>query len=345
MKWKIKGNKKKISGQDSKNLDIKFFDRIKDTISKDFNIKIICFFLAIVTYLLIGFSQRSERTFSLNYQIEGLKDYYIISNEIPDALRVIVRDKQNILDKLTETDFNVRLDLSDINTVDTYKVGFKWDVPKSLNSFFSSIKVIPDTLYINIEEQDERLIPVQVDYIGDLQAGYEIKQIITNPKEIRIKGPKRLLANKSMHIKTEQINVEGESNSFIRYVGLVSPSKTVNIIGTDKIEVSFDIRVESAFHTWTFRRIITNNLNKQFQVEITNLPVTVRLQGPKNRMATLQREDIVLSVDCANIIYPGQYDYPVNAVLADENIKIISIKPNILQLTVKDREKEEPSNP
>lgn len=289
-------------------------------------------------YFLIGISQRSEKSFSVKLQVEGLKDYFIISNNIPDTLKIIARDKKNILDKMTEEDFNVKLDLSNITTTDTYTIKLGWDVPKTMKSFFSSIEVIPGVLTITIEQQSEKIVPIHVDYIGEVQTGFILKRTSVNPPNIRIKGPGTILTDKIKHIKTEQINIKGEEESFTRYVNLISPYSNVSLIGQDKVEVSFSITVEMDFRIFSYYRVIHNNLNKQFKAVFEKFPIRVKVTGPKRNIAALRSEDIILSIDCASFIIPGEYTAPIDTFISNEEIKVVSIIPPNLKLTIKNKE-------
>lgn len=334
-------NKKPSKGKKGRNKADKkeIFSRLKGMFSRDLNIKVICFLLAIVMYFLIGLSQRSEKTFIAPLRVTGLRDYYIISNSIPDTLKITAKDKKNVLDKITEEDFNVRLDLSETNTTNTFDVKLKWDAPEQMKSFFSNINVEPDTIKVDIEQKVENMLPILIDYVGEVETGYVLKNTSVKPSNIRVEGPRSIINRQLKHIKTEAINIKGENSSFIRYVKLISPSPNVKIIGPDNVEVTFEITVETDTATFSYYNILTYNLNKQFKARITNLPVTVKVIGPRKKIALLKKQDITLSIDCSSIIIPGDYTYKPSVLLpVDDDIKILSIYPNTVKVSVESRQ-------
>jgi YbbR domain-containing protein len=212
-----------------------FFENIK--------IKIICFILAIITYLLVGYFQRSEKIFYTKLNIIDLKETLTISNELPSSIKITIRDKNKVLEKISESDFNVRLDLSNIEKNTDNEMKLKYDIPKEMQSFFSSIKLEPDSLKVSIEKLSEKNVPIIANSTGNLESGYVITRTIIDPSEVRIQGPERLLS-KIKFIETEKININEEKESFIREVNLISPHHLVKIIGKEKIEISFEIEKE-----------------------------------------------------------------------------------------------------
>ena len=139
---------------------------IKSRIFENFKIKVLCFFLAFALYFTVSIFQRSTKIYSSNLKIVDLKDYLIISNKIPENIKIIAKDKPQILNKITEEDFNVRLNLADIKTPNTYVRKLEWDIPSSMNSFFSSIKIDPKEITINIDKLSEKNVDVMINAIG-----------------------------------------------------------------------------------------------------------------------------------------------------------------------------------
>lgn len=272
-------------------------------------------------------------------RVTGLRDYYIISNNIPDTIKITARDKQSVLDKLTEEDFNLRLDLSETNTTNTFEIKPSWDVPEQMKSFFSNIKIEPDLINVNIEQKAESMIPILIDYIGEVESGYVLKNTSVKPSNIRVEGPRSIINNQLKHIKTELINIKGENSSFVRYVKLTSPSPNVKIIGPENVEVTFEITVETDTATFSYYNILTYNLNKQFKARVTNLPVTIKVIGPRKNITLLKKQDITLSIDCSSIIIPGDYTYKPSIILpVDSGIKLLSVYPNTVKVSVESRE-------
>jgi YbbR domain-containing protein len=225
-------------------LQMKKYDKknITKTIKKSFlenlNIKIICFFLAIAVYIAVGFFQLNEKTFICRLNVVGLKDDLMIANDVPSTVKIIVRDKQKTLNNLTENDFNVRLDLSgkDISTTD---IRIKRNLPPSIESVFSSIKVVPDKVSVTIDRLEEKTVPIDLNYSGDPEEGFAITNISIDPAEVRIQGSKKAL-EKIKYIETEKINIAGLNEMLKKEANLLAPD-SVKIVGKSKTEVTIAV--------------------------------------------------------------------------------------------------------
>jgi YbbR domain-containing protein len=226
-----KYNKKNISTK----LKMNFFDK--------FHIKIICFIFAIAAFFMVSYLERHEKVFICKLNISGLKDNNILSNDIPEKVKVIVRDKQKILDMLSENDFNIRLDLSKIDSSES-EVTLLSNIPKPMNSLFSSIfssvDIEPSKINVVMEELAEKMVPIDVNYTGIPEADYTITSITINPSEIMIQGPKKTL-EKIKNIDTEKIDIDGYKESYHKEVSLINPNDRTKIIGMEKAELIINI--------------------------------------------------------------------------------------------------------
>ncbi|OHD20689.1 MAG: hypothetical protein A2Y34_14150 [Spirochaetes bacterium GWC1_27_15] len=314
-----------------------FYKNLKKIFYENLNIKIICFILAIVTYFFIGVLQRNEKTFSCNLKLIGLKDYLIISNEMPSTVKVIVKDKKKTIDKITEEDFNIRLDLSNFDTTDNYSVKLKWDIPKSMKSFFSAVEIVPDKVNITIEKVVEKNVPVILNYFGNLEHNYKIAKTIVNPQEVRIQGPEKIV-NKITYIETEKININKEKMSFRREVNLHLPYNNVKLINKEKIEVYFEISELKDVSTLIFKQDAINflSLKSQFKISQEKSSIYVKVKGSKTELEKLSPSNIFLFSDCSEINTEGIFNLKIEANIP-QNIEIVSISPEKIKITVEEK--------
>ena len=197
-------------------------------------IKIYCFLLAIAVYFLIGFFQTQNKTYTVNLKIENLKDYLVISNPLPETVKIVVRDKISVFDKISNEEFNARLDLSKIENSLKTKIRISYDIPKSMQSFFSHISLIPEEIEVDVEKLVEKNVNVNPSVVGEPAADYRLVKVITNPAVIRIQGPQSILA-KIKSLNTENINISGVTESFTRSAQLVTGNANVKPLG--KVDV------------------------------------------------------------------------------------------------------------
>lgn len=306
---------------------------IKSKIFDNFKIKIICFILAILMYFSVSLFQRNTEIYSSNLSVENLEDYLIISNNIPENIRIIAKDKQDVLNKVTEEDFKVRLNLKDIKTPNTYKKKLEWDIPRSMNSFFSTIRIEPNEIVVNIDRLSEKNVSIKINSIGIPASGYIEKSSSVEPSFIRIQGPENIL-DQIDSVKTETINLDGIKESFRRQVNLTSDYKSVKILG--KAEIYFEIIEETDTVNFKFQNANFLNLREHFIARMIN-EVTVTFKGPKSNISNVTQADFSLSIDCANVIYPGEYTYEVNVVTKIKDFEVLSINPEKIKIIVENK--------
>jgi YbbR domain-containing protein len=225
---------KQMKKYDKKNITKK----IKNNFLENFNIKIICFVIAIAIYIAVGFFQLNEKTYYCRLNVTGLNENHIITNIIPETVKVIVKDKQKILNNLSEVDFNVNLDLSGMG-ISTGEVKIKKTVPPSVDSIFSSIKIVPDKVTVMIDSLEEKVVPVVVIHSGDPESGYAITNISVDPLEIRIQGSKKLL-DRIKFIETEKIITDLLNDTLVKQANLIAPDN-IRIMGKSKAEVRITV--------------------------------------------------------------------------------------------------------
>ena len=309
-----------------------FFKNIGKKIFENFKIKIACFVLGVAMFFIIGIFQRSTKTYSCQLKIIGLKDYLVISNRIPRTVKVIARDKGRVFDKITEEDFNVRLDLTKVKNPKKNYMKLEWDIPKTMRSFFSTIKIDPKALYVNLEKKSEKYVDILVNSIGSPAPDYIVKHTIIDPPGIRIQGPESIL-NKIKSIKTETINIEGVNKSFRRQVDLISAYSIIKILG--KADIYFEIIQETDIVSYTFEKVNFQNLKEQFKAKIKG-NIVIKISGPKNSIENVAKNDFTLFVDCANIAFPGEYKYEVKTK-KPKAFEVISITPDRIEIVVEDK--------
>ena len=67
------------------------FSSVVAIVRHNFSIKLVCFVLALILYVLVAFSEQSEKTFVKKLQINGLREDLIISNSLPENIKIIVK--------------------------------------------------------------------------------------------------------------------------------------------------------------------------------------------------------------------------------------------------------------
>lgn len=304
---------------------------------------------AIFLYGVIGINQRNEKVFSCRLRLEGLNSDYIITNNIPEFIKITVKDKQKVLDSITEEDFNVHIDLSKIKEANNYSLRVDYDLPKTATNFtnallFSSIELNPTRIEVNIEDLIQKNVPILLDTKGSLPKGYTLKEKLLETDYVRIQGPKNTVSGITA-IRTEIIDLSNEVDSFKRYVNLISPNPYVVFLSKSNIEATFRVVKTIETAVYSYDTIELTNLKRRLnaQYNLTN-KIAVTVTGDKEVMAGVSKSSVIVSIDCSSISYPGEHTCRIN-VSVPQNVTLVSIKPDTVKLTITDVEDFAPPPP
>lgn len=315
-----------------------FLDVLKKRLFVDMKIKLFCLGLAVTMYVLISFSQLSEKTFVKKINITGLKSDLVISNNIPDSVKFIVKDKKNIIERLSEEDFSASLDLSDVDGKGSGKYNKRliWTYPQIMRSFFSSITVNPEIIIIDIETVKEKSVSVNVPVTGNVKTGYMVKERKLTPSEVRIQGPESLIDSITT-IETERIDLTDAAESFERSVKLSPVNDRIKVIGQEDIFVFYSITRRTETKSFRTRNISVNNLNQKFKYSIENLPLNITLRGSETIISAMTAEDILINIDVSNVQIPGEYNYKDFEIEVPAEVNIVNVLPRILTIKIEEK--------
>ncbi|OHD40682.1 MAG: hypothetical protein A2015_10895 [Spirochaetes bacterium GWF1_31_7] len=316
----------------------KFYDNIRNRILTDINIKITCFILAVIMYVLVSFSQLSEKSFTKKINIKGMKGDFVISNNLPDSVRFVIKDKKRIIERVSEDDFNIVLDLSEYESKGkgTYLVKLQWTYPKIMKSFFSGIEVSPEILSVTIESIKQKNIPISVPTFGNVKSGYMIKERKVNPSEVRVQGPESVIESITS-IDTEKIDISEASESFERIVKLNNNSNKIKVVGPADISVFYAIARKTETKTFKVKKVTVNNLNQKFDYSIENLPLNITLSGSETIMSAITENNIYVSIDVSNANIPGEYNYRDFNIEVPADVNVVTVVPRTLIITIEDK--------
>lgn len=316
----------------------KIIKSLKSRLFSDIPIKLTIFAFSILLYFLVNISQRDTQIFLPKLNVVGLNDYLTISSDIPKNIKLIIKDKKKVLDKISKDDFNVRIDLSQINAPIDKEIKLKWDFPTTMHSFFSHVSIVPNKIKVKIRNLAEKNVPITVNSSGEIAFGYVLKKIIVNPKSVRIKGPQELIS-KIRFLKTETIFLEGAKDSFKTFGKINTHSPLVNIIGDDKVELYFEIVREETNKIIKINKISIKNVISQFRAIHSKITIFLKIKGPKDELKNLDTSLIKLSVDCSNLKYPGDYNMDIKVDLPNY-LEMLSINPKIIKVSLFDKNEE-----
>lgn len=175
-----------------------------------------------VWYSVVGSSQ-AETDISFHVEYVDLPDDLMVVKGMKDVLRVRVRASEQRLRSVFNKDFVYRINLK--NAVRGANV-----FPVEINTAFSDVKgmeilsISPSYLIIEVDEIAEKRVPVEVDFSDKDDDDLYVRDLVLEPSEVKLKGPKEILENiYSLKVKFD-INQVELAGKYTRNIPLSLPN-------------------------------------------------------------------------------------------------------------------------
>lgn len=200
------------------------------------------------------------------------------------------------------------------------------------------VKLSTERVQVIIKVNPGKSVPIKVGTIGNAGYNINIASMELSQNYVEITGPQYILDSIS-EIYTEAIDLSRITKNSNMKVDLIFPD------GIEKASISYvtvSIEVEEA------KESQENEVTREFEVEYTTSglasdfnmtassnKVKIVLKGSKNKLDSINIENIVASIDLSSITDAGQYtETPAVNITGDaEGVEIISVESIIINVT------------
>jgi len=195
------------------------------------------------------------------------------------------------------------------------------------------VRFSPSEIFVKLDREGERLLPVKTAINGSLPEGIEIDKIVCTPASIRVSGAEQVL-DEMQSIHTEPIKLDGRQASFKERVQVALPQAGRIRVDPDWVSVDFSL----AQHTskQEFANIPVRILCAPGETRKTTLQpktITITVQGQERRIKQMLTADVFANVNCADLTESTGYDLPVIAHLPS-GLKLIKTHPAVIHVDI-----------
>jgi|LGOV01.1.fsa_nt_gb YbbR domain-containing protein len=220
---------------------------IKEKILHNFNIKI----FAIIFSILFWFYVMDQVNPIITKELNGMRVELLNVKSLEDNELLIMNNKEFFVDVVVEgrRDEIIQLKTKDIfltadlmgykSGMNVVKINFK-----SLNNEVKISKISQNEIKIELEKLVERAKPVKIEFIGELDEKYKVKNYETDINEIFVRGPESKV--NSVKCMTGIFNLTGRKNdsrSEIVMVAIDDEDKIVQGVNSNKKYVDFSVKI------------------------------------------------------------------------------------------------------
>jgi YbbR domain-containing protein len=210
---------------------------LENIVKRNFWLKIISLLFAILIWGYVIGGKKYDVVYNARLNIYSLPKGYAVSNTLPKKVFVKLRGSRIAFMKLNkEIIFKINGSslLSKKNTLILSR--FYLNIPSGIHVIRIHPKIIP-VILSRIIVRYIKILPITK---GQLGKGYYIRNIITFPQYVKVKGPKDIVDHLSV-ITTKKINLSKYKSNTVVKTFLIRPTKLIKILYNKKINVNLII--------------------------------------------------------------------------------------------------------
>ncbi len=194
----------------------------------------------------------------------------------------------------------------------------------------SGITVDPVNVQVSIPVENTKLVSVETDIFGTPAEGYMVNNISAAPREILITGKQEVISGINS-IKTEKIDITGETADISRDIGIILPTGVEVTDNTRMVKVMVDIE-KSVTDEVTISNFEYRNLAGDMKLDSIQGEVVVSLKGAESLVANAANA-IRFYVDLSNAV-EGENAIDVSWE-APDGIEVLNVLPHQIKVVLR----------
>lgn len=309
------------------------FKKALARVTNRLGIKLLCLLMSFLLFLFVRYQKEYTKDYVTKIEIKNIPSRLLIANDIPENITITLKGfKDNIYELPTE--FSAYIDLTNAAIgSNMYEVNLAGDIDYSK----MNISVNPREIPIILDELSYKTVPIKVPTIGTAAYGLTIDNIIVNPSNTIISGPKALISSID-EIKTYNVDISDKYLDYSSISRIHLPKNIKSDVSRVNINIIFNKNLDKM--EFTNIAISIDNLNGKFKINDHNPLIIdkVVLEANKVMLANLSLDDIKLYIDLQDMTNVGIY----SNVSVEANVpiytKLIDIEPSFFDIEIIERE-------
>jgi YbbR domain-containing protein len=209
---------------------------IKNFILKNVGLRTVALALAIFVWAMISGKERSysNKTVDVNVEYYGIQKNIDVRSVRPDRVRIKVRATTQELNKITDEDFKLRIDLKDISEGShNYWTENYLQFPEGMEIVSIQQKMIE----VTVKEFITREVPTRVRYRGRFKPWIRLVERHWQPEKVKVFGYKSQIENLQEVEAAEWVNLWDIEASTVIKLPLKREKEILKFEDTDTVEV------------------------------------------------------------------------------------------------------------
>jgi len=195
------------------------------------------------------------------------------------------------------------------------------------------VRFSPSDVFIKLDKESERLLPVKATINGSLPEGLEVEKIVCTPASVRVSGAEQILSE-MQNIHTEPIKLTDRQASFKESVPIALPEVGRVRVDPDWVSVNFMLEQHTStqeFDDIPVRILCASGESRQMVLQPKTIKITVK--GQQQRIEQMRTVDVFAYVNCADLTESTGYELPVTIKLPS-GLQLVRTEPATIQINI-----------
>jgi YbbR domain-containing protein len=297
------------------------------SLKKNKGLKFLAFLLALAAWFAVGSEERTESTLQMALELTNVPKHLMVTNEIPSQIEVRVQGPRSVIRELTTDKLHKQIDLS--GAISGTRTELLTHSGLNFPRGVVVTRIRPTALSIELDQAVIRRVEVQPVIKGTPASGFEVSEVVVNPKEALVRGPKRDI-DKLKFINTIPIDINKLSSSVTRDIELDFQNLPLTYLDSQPLVAKIAIRPKTQIKIFNNLDVIPHGATGPLRLNPTKVSITVR--APVTNLEMLRVEDIIPRINLKNL-KAGLYEAKV-AVVLPEGLELLKVVPEKLTVRI-----------
>ena len=252
-------------------------------ISRNWKLKVVCFFIAFVTWVGVVYAGNPPETRLISVPVpqSAIPSQFVLVHPVQDVAVRIGGDENTLASLDTATALSVTVRWSSVTHTGTYAI------PMTVINNDPAIELIepPTTVTIDVDAFESKSVPVTIVITNPPPVGYQSGVEQVSPSSVVIEGPARELAGIQARITVDLNTQKANFQADLRVLAYDAKGVRLNDVGINHTNVSVSIAI-SADVTQRLVAIIPRTEGTasagHYLAGITVSPLTIEVTGPQD---------------------------------------------------------------
>ena len=193
---------------------------------RNLGLKFLSICIAVMLWMIVGGQGVVERVLRAPVEYQNLPPGLELVGSLPETVEVRVRGSSGPLSRMVTGDMSIVMDL---RTVEAGRRVFNL-LPSQVRAPFgvNPVQVSPASVTVEFEAAGLRSVPVHPEISGKPASGFEVGEIIVEPKTVEVAGPVSALEALAS-VTTEPVSIASASKTVKQTVPIGVPSPNARL--------------------------------------------------------------------------------------------------------------------